>query len=57
MNMSKERKIIVGYDLIATWSDGETQIVDIPNHIASDIDYLLTLIEDEENEDLEEEDE
>lgn len=53
--MSKERKIIVGYDLIATWSDGETQIVDIPNHIASDIDYLLTLIEDEENEDLEEE--
>jgi hypothetical protein len=53
----KVRKVITGYDLVATWNDGETQILDIPNHIASDIDYLLTLIEDEENEDLDNEEE
>lgn len=46
----KTRKVITGYDLVARWNDGETQIVDIPNHIANDIDYLLTQLEDEENE-------
>jgi len=45
----ENKKYIAGYDLVATWNDGETQIIDIPNHIASDIDYLLTLIEEEEN--------
>ena len=43
---------IIGWDLIATWDDGTTTIVDVPNHIASDVDYLLTLIEEEENEDI-----
>ena len=43
---------IKGWDLVATWDDGTTTIVDVPNHIASDVDYLLTLIEEEENEDI-----
>ena len=47
--MMIEPSKIVGWNLIATWSDGEKMIVDVPTHIVRDVEYLLDCIEHEEN--------
>jgi hypothetical protein len=44
-----EQSKIVGWNLVATWNDGEKMIVDVPSHIVRDVEYLLDCIEHEEN--------
>ena len=46
-----ERQTITAWSVMVEWSDGTKQeLLDVPSHIAQDIDEWLSQVEDEENE-------